>query len=138
MRAAASARTRRCEATRLLDRPLIVKRASDLLSKWVGETEAQIAAAFAEARRREGVLLFDEVDSLLFDRATARTSWEVGQVNELLTWLDRYRSLLPRRIRRATSMRSDSPQVEQSVPEAARSVSCVLAPKRLKDVIATH
>lgn len=75
---------------RALDRPLIVKRASDLLSKWVGETEAQIAAAFAEARRREGVLLFDEADSLLFDRATARTSWEVGQVNELLTWLDRH------------------------------------------------
>lgn len=75
---------------RALDRPLIVKRASDLLSKWVGETEAQIAKAFAEARRREGVLLFDEADSLLFDRATARTSWEVGQVNELLTWLDRH------------------------------------------------
>jgi AAA+ superfamily predicted ATPase len=71
-----------------LDRPLLVKRASDLLSKWVGETEAQIADAFAEARRREAVLLFDEADSLLFDRSTARTSWEVGQVNELLTWLD--------------------------------------------------
>jgi SpoVK/Ycf46/Vps4 family AAA+-type ATPase len=33
-------------------------------------------------------LLFDEADSLLFDRSMARTSWEVGQVNELLTWLD--------------------------------------------------
>jgi len=75
---------------RALDRPLVVKRASDLLSKWVGETEAQIAEAFAEARRKGGVLLFDEADSLLFDRSTARTSWEVGQVNELLTWLDRH------------------------------------------------
>lgn len=75
---------------RALDRPLVVKRASDLLSKWVGETEAQIAEAFAEARRRGGVLLFDEADSLLFDRATVRTSWEIGQVNELLTWLDRH------------------------------------------------
>ncbi|MBB5716474.1 AAA family ATPase [Sphingomonas aerophila] len=75
---------------RAVDRPLLVKRASDLLSKWVGETEAQIADAFAEARRREAVLLFDEADSLLFDRTTARTSWEVGQVNELLTWLDRH------------------------------------------------
>jgi len=73
-----------------LDRPLIVKRASDLLSKWVGETESNIADAFAEARRRGGVLLFDEADSLLFDRTTAQTSWEVGQVNELLTWLDRH------------------------------------------------
>ncbi|MBY0520359.1 MAG: AAA family ATPase [Sphingomonas sp.] len=75
---------------RALDRPLVVKRASDLLSKWVGETEAHIAEAFAEARRHEAVLLFDEADSLLFDRTRAHNSWEVGQVNELLTWLDRH------------------------------------------------
>lgn len=75
---------------RALDRPLLVKRASDLLSKWVGETEQQIADAFAEARRRDAVLLFDEADSLLFDRTSARMSWEVGQVNEMLTWLDRH------------------------------------------------
>ncbi len=75
---------------RVLDRPLLVRRASDLLSKWVGETEQQIAQAFEEARRQEGVLLFDEADSLLFDRTRARTSWEVGQVNEMLTWLDRH------------------------------------------------
>ena len=73
---------------RLLDRPLLVRRSSDLLSKWVGETEQRIAEAFAEARQRGGVLLFDEVDSLLFDRTTAHASWEVSQVNELLTWLD--------------------------------------------------
>jgi len=71
-----------------LDRPLAVKRASDLLSSWVGGTEARIADAFAEARDRGAVLLFDEVDSLLFDRADAQRSWEVSQVNELLTWMD--------------------------------------------------
>lgn len=75
---------------RVLDRPLLVKRASDLLSKWVGDTEKNIAEAFEEARRQEGVLLFDEADSLLFDRTKARASWEVGQVNEMLTWLDRH------------------------------------------------
>lgn len=75
---------------RALDRPLLVKRASDLLSKWVGETEAQIAQAFSDARRQEAVLLLDEADSLLFDRTRAHNSWEVGQVNELLTWLDRH------------------------------------------------
>ena len=75
---------------RVLDRPLLVKRASDLLSKWVGDTEKNIAEAFEEARRQEGVLLFDEADSLLFDRTRARASWEVGQVNEMLTWLDRH------------------------------------------------
>jgi SpoVK/Ycf46/Vps4 family AAA+-type ATPase len=71
-----------------LDRPLAVKRTSDLLSSWVGQTEANIAGAFAEARDRGAVLLFDEVDSLLFDRADAQRSWEVSQVNELLTWMD--------------------------------------------------
>lgn len=75
---------------RALDRPLLVRRASDLLSKWVGETEAAIADSFAEARNRGAVLLFDEADSLLFDRRTAKASWEVSQVNELLTWLDRH------------------------------------------------
>jgi SpoVK/Ycf46/Vps4 family AAA+-type ATPase len=75
---------------RAIDRPMLVKRASDLLSKWVGGTEAQIAEAFSEARQRGALLFFDEADSLLFDRSTARTSWEVGQVNELLTWLDQH------------------------------------------------
>jgi len=73
-----------------LDRPLIVKRASDLLSKWVGGTEANIADAFAEAREDEAVLLFDEIDSILADRGNAQASWEVSQVNELLTWFDRH------------------------------------------------
>jgi hypothetical protein len=73
---------------RELDRPLEVKRASDLLSKWVGGTEANIAEAFADARDNGAVLLFDEADSLLTDRRDAKTSWEVTQVNELLTWMD--------------------------------------------------
>lgn len=73
-----------------LDRPLIVKRASDLLSKWVGGTEANIADAFAEAREEGAVLLFDEIDSILADRGNAKASWEVSQVNELLTWFERH------------------------------------------------
>jgi len=71
-----------------LDRPLAVKRASDLLSKWIGGTEANIAEAFWEARENGAVLLFDEADSLLLDRAEAQHSWEITQVNELLTWMD--------------------------------------------------
>ncbi len=71
-----------------LDRPLKVKRASDLLSKWVGETEANIAEAFAEARDEGAILLFDEADSLLLDRGDAQRSWEITQVNEMLTWMD--------------------------------------------------
>lgn len=71
-----------------LDKPLLAKRASDLLSKWVGGTEQNIANAFADARKEQGVLFFDEADSLMFDRSSASKNWEVGQVNELLSWLD--------------------------------------------------
>ena len=64
------------------------KRASDLVSMWVGETEQLIACAFAEARDAEAFLVFDEADSLLSNRRDARYSWEVSQVNEMLTWME--------------------------------------------------
>ena len=67
---------------------VLQKRASDLLSPWVGETEQQIAAAFAEARDTGAFLIFDEADSLLADRRSAHRSWEVSQVNEMLTWME--------------------------------------------------
>ena len=47
------------------------KRASDLMSMWVGETEQRIAGAFAEARNTDVFLVFDEADSLLADRRAA-------------------------------------------------------------------
>ncbi|WP_260581292.1 AAA family ATPase [Sphingopyxis sp. PET50] len=84
--------TGKTEAVQALARrlgwPLHVKRASDLMSKWVGETEQRIARAFAEAKRQGAMLFFDEVDSLLADRQGASQSWEVSRVNELLTWME--------------------------------------------------
>jgi SpoVK/Ycf46/Vps4 family AAA+-type ATPase len=77
-----------------LDRELIVKRASDLLSPWVGETEQSIAAAFRNAERGDAVLVIDEIDSLLYDRAGAVRSWEVSFVNELLAQMERFRGIL--------------------------------------------
>ena len=64
------------------------KRASDLMSMWVGETERNIAEAFAGARDAEAFLVFDEADSLLADRRLAARNWEVTQVNEMLTWME--------------------------------------------------
>ena len=34
------------------------------------------------------MLIFDEADSFLQNRNNARTSWEVSQVNEMLTWME--------------------------------------------------
>ena len=64
------------------------KRASDLMSMWVGQTEQLIAEAFTEARAEGSILVFDEADSLLADRRGAVRSWEVSQVNEMLTWME--------------------------------------------------
>src|SRR5208337_1348639 len=61
-----------------LDLDLVEKRYSDLSSMWVGESEKAIALAF------------DEADSLLRDRAAASYSWEVTQVNEMLTQMERH------------------------------------------------
>ena len=67
---------------------VVQKRASDLMSMWVGENERLIAEAFAEARDSVAFLVFDEADSLLADRRFAVRNWEVSQVNEMLTWME--------------------------------------------------
>ncbi|MFO1180482.1 AAA family ATPase [Ottowia sp.] len=73
-----------------LDKPLLVHRASDLLSMYVGEAEKNIARAFREAEDNDALLLIDEVDSFLQDRRVAQRSWEVTQVNEMLTQMEGY------------------------------------------------
>ncbi len=72
---------------KLLDKPLMEKRASDLLSPWVGETEQRINQAFESAVSNDAVLFIDEADSLLASREHAVRNWEVTQVNELLEQL---------------------------------------------------
>ena len=74
----------------ILDRPLLVKRASDLQSKWLGETEANMARMFGEAVADSAILLLDEADSFLQDRRWAERSWEVSQVNEMLTQMESF------------------------------------------------
>jgi SpoVK/Ycf46/Vps4 family AAA+-type ATPase len=56
----------------------------------VGESEKAIAAAFEEAADLGAFLFLDEADSLLRDRGAARHSWEITQVNEMLTWMERH------------------------------------------------
>lgn len=65
-------------------------RASDILGMYVGQSEKNIAAAFEEAREMGAMLVFDEADSLLWDRRDAQRSWEASQVNEMLTWMEEH------------------------------------------------
>jgi hypothetical protein len=73
-----------------LGQRLLVKSASDLLSKWVGDNEKNIALMFQEAEQQEAILFLDEGDSFLRDRSLASHSWEVTQVNELLQRMERF------------------------------------------------
>jgi transitional endoplasmic reticulum ATPase len=56
---------------------------------WLGESEKAIARAFEEAADLRAFLIIDEADSLLRDRLAAKHSWEITQVNEMLTQLER-------------------------------------------------
>ncbi|MGA0572939.1 ATP-binding protein [Variovorax sp. VNK109] len=73
-----------------LGKPLIIKQASDLMSKFVGETEQNMAAMFREAENEKAVLLLDEADSFLQDRRGAQRTYEVTEVNEMLQGMERY------------------------------------------------
>ncbi len=75
---------------RSIERPLMIRRASDLMSKYVGETEQQMARMFAQAEREGAVLLLDEADSFLQNRQIAVRNYEVTEVNEMLQGMERF------------------------------------------------
>lgn len=75
-------------------RRVLVKKASDLLDCYVGGTEMLIRGAFREAEAANAILFFDEIDSLLQDRASAGQHWEVTQVNELLQQMEAFDGMM--------------------------------------------
>ncbi len=75
---------------REIDKPLMIRQASDLVSKYVGETEQNMAKMFDEAQTEESVLLLDEADSYLRSRKLAERSYEISEVNEMLQGMERF------------------------------------------------
>lgn len=74
-----------------LDMYPVIKKASDLLDMFVGGTEGRIRDAFREA---EGTMLvIDEADSFLANRAEARHSWERTMTNEVLTQMEGFKGI---------------------------------------------
>lgn len=78
---------------REIELPLLVRRASDILRPYVGETESQIAWMFKQARQDGALLLLDEADSFLTERKSAKNSWEVTAANEMLTQMEKFEGL---------------------------------------------
>ena len=73
-----------------LQKPLMIRQTSDIASKYVGETEQNMARMFEEAKNEEAVLLLDEADSFLRSRRMAERSYEVTEVNEMLQGMERF------------------------------------------------
>jgi len=73
-----------------LQRPLMIRQASDIVSKYVGETEQNMAKMFTEAEAEQAVLLLDEADSFLRNRKMAERNYEISEVNEMLQGMERF------------------------------------------------
>lgn len=73
-----------------LNRKVLVMGGSDILSKWVGESEKNIAKAFRRAEAEHAILFFDEIDGLVQNREHASESWQVAQVNEILRQMENF------------------------------------------------
>jgi len=73
-----------------LQRPLMIRQTSDIASKYVGETEQNMARMFEEAQAESAVLLLDEADSFLRSRRLAERHYEVSEVNEMLQGMERF------------------------------------------------
>lgn len=77
-----------------LNKKIILKRASDIQSKFVGDNEKNIREAFEEAEATDSILLFDEADSFLKSRDGAKNSWEISEVNEFLSQAEEFGGIL--------------------------------------------
>ena len=77
-----------------LGKKILLKRASDILDKYVGGSERNIRDAFEEADRTGSILLFDEADSFFASRENAEHSWERTQVNEFLTQMEEFGGII--------------------------------------------
>lgn len=77
-----------------LGKEIILRRPSDILSKWVGQDEQNIRDAFEEAEQNDAILLFDEADTFFYDRNQAQRTWERSLVNEFLTQMEEFTGIL--------------------------------------------
>ncbi len=77
-----------------LDRKVMVRMGSDLLSMWIGGTEQNIKQAFSRAERERSILFLDEIDGIVQSRERSLRSWEVTQVNELLHQMENFDGIM--------------------------------------------
>ena len=82
------------EVSKKLNKSLRIIRPSEVLSKWVGETEKNISKLFREAAEEHSILLVDEADSFLHNRGDSVNHFEDSKVNTFLIEIERYPGIL--------------------------------------------
>lgn len=82
------------EISKMLNKPLEIIRASDILSSYVGQTEQNIKSTFEKAASEHAVLLIDEADSFLHSRGDTVNRHNDTKVNEFLIQMERYPGIL--------------------------------------------
>ena len=82
------------EVSKKMNRALKIVRPSEVLSKWVGETEQNISKIFKEAANEHSILLVDEADSFLHNRGDSVNHFEDSKVNSFLVEIERYPGIL--------------------------------------------
>jgi SpoVK/Ycf46/Vps4 family AAA+-type ATPase len=76
-----------------LNKPIMVVNSSDVLDKYVGESDKNIVKVFEEAKNVGAVLFWDEADALFYDRDSAFHNWEVRVVNILLQEMEKFKGV---------------------------------------------
>ncbi len=82
------------EVSKKMNKPLKIVRPSEVLSKWVGETEQNISRIFKDAAKEHSILLVDEADSFLHNRGDSVNHFEDTKVNSFLIEIERYPGIL--------------------------------------------
>lgn len=82
------------EVSKKMNRKLRILRPTDVLSKYVGETEQNISRIFKESAEEHSILLIDEADSFLHRRGDSVNHFEDSKVNSFLIEIERYPGIL--------------------------------------------
>lgn len=77
-----------------LNMKLIVINSSDLLDKYVGGTERNIASAFRKAKENRSIILIDEIDNLINNRDDTSQTWEISRINEMLVQIENFDGII--------------------------------------------
>lgn len=73
-----------------LGKKILVVDYSQMESKWLGETEKNIVAAFHRAKKEDCVLFWDEADCIMYNRDDAARSWEARPINVILQEVEKF------------------------------------------------